>query len=320
MSDLDIPILFEDRHLLVVNKPPGLVCHEDAHHSYSVRSVLAKKIAQERGRASAFLTPAHRLDRGTSGALVLAKTSKALSRLTQSLGAKEIDPGRSTKKSYHFLALASCDAIKRLPLSKMTWEDHLLKKQHYSSIVSEHTPGAKRALCTASVLRNSDDSLHLNKVLEIAPDVLKPLFHSLIGKVQLVKVKIELQTGRYHQIRLQAAARGLWILGDWRYFFLFLKDNSHHFQQALSTPASLRKLFDSSKSVEHRQSLWYDFLQNDQIAGSQCPHPVYLHAHELALELPVNSQSFEDGVKRDKGDLITVTAPYPKNLPLWSLL
>lgn len=176
-------LLYRDNHLLVVNKPPGLVCHEDCVHQSSLRTQVAAWMEKFMGKQKAFLVPAHRLDRGASGIVVFAKTSKALPRLHASMS--------SWKKTYHLL---THKIFSSSPQDLMgLWEDYLLKIDHRAIISEAKTLGAKRALLESTLLAQWD---HGDRELWL---------------------EIILKTGRYHQIRAQASSRGMPIIGDWRY-------------------------------------------------------------------------------------------------------
>lgn len=308
--DHSIPILYEDRHVLIVNKPAGLVCHEDANHGHSVRSILADKLAKERGRPSAFLTPAHRLDRGTSGAMVLGKTSKALSRLTKSLGDK-----KETKKIYHFLAIAFKEDVECLRKSPTLWKDYLIKKEHYSQVHTSRQKLSKEALSYAALLEEKESFVEALNFLGSVPTVLKPLLKALLEETVLVKVQVELETGRYHQIRVQAASRGFWILGDWRYLFLYLRKKKQWVKakKKITQPQFFKMLSsllesDDPNGIEQ----WHQLLQQDSQTELSCSQPFYLHSKEIELARPVQAGSTED--EKEK---ISIDAAYPKNMPLW---
>ena len=77
-------ILFEDNHLLVINKPAGMLAQGDNTKDLSVLEILKNTIkTRDKKPGKVYLGLVHRLDRPTSGVMVLAKTSKALSRLNK---------------------------------------------------------------------------------------------------------------------------------------------------------------------------------------------------------------------------------------------
>jgi 23S rRNA pseudouridine1911/1915/1917 synthase len=171
--------IFEDNHLLVLNKPAGLLTQPSGTEQDSLESqakAYIKVIHQKPGNV--FLEAVHRLDKPVSGVVVFGKTSKALSRLNATVRAKQ------TRKIYWALvegALASDEGI---------LEHFLLHDEFHARVVEPTTPGAKLARLAYKVLkRQRADTL----------------------------VEIELETGRYHQIRLQFASFGHPIWGDLKY-------------------------------------------------------------------------------------------------------
>ncbi len=140
MKLLDSEILFEDQHLLIIDKPPGLL---------TLPSEGVTDSALERGKAyikekyqkpgNVFLHQVHRLDRSASGILVMAKTSKALSRLNE-----QIREGL-WEKTY----LARTERLPKQPQGELI---HFLKKGDYrTEVVPEGTPLAKEARLTYKV-------------------------------------------------------------------------------------------------------------------------------------------------------------------------
>ena len=107
-------IIFEDNHLLVVNKPPGMLSQGDSSGDLSLidhfKNLIKKR---DKKTGNVFLGLPHRLDRPTSGIIVLAKTSKALRRLNKIFSKKEIikiywvivegKPANDKRKLTHYL-------------------------------------------------------------------------------------------------------------------------------------------------------------------------------------------------------------------------
>lgn len=179
MTDDLIDVLYEDNHLIAINKPAGLLSQptdlENDSAETRVKAWLKKKYQKP---GNVFAGVVHRLDRPVSGILLIAKTSKGLSRLNQTIRSKEM------KKTYY----AIVEGILKQKEGTLT---HYLIHGDHSSIVS--TPQNKEA---------KQAKLHY-KVLKESP------------KGTLVEV--DLETGRYHQIRCQFAATGHPIIGDKRY-------------------------------------------------------------------------------------------------------
>ncbi|PWN06442.1 RluA family pseudouridine synthase [Rhodohalobacter mucosus] len=176
----DIEILFEDNHLLVINKPSGVLSQEDRTATPDVLTLCKAYLKKEYGKpGNVFLGLVHRLDKPVSGVMVLAKTSKAASRLSDQVRRRKL------KKTY--LAIVEGSAP-----SNGFLDDFLLKdpNKNITRIVSRDTRGAKEA------------RLSFQKLGEAC------------GKSLL---KVNLMTGRPHQIRVQLAGHGYPITGDSRY-------------------------------------------------------------------------------------------------------
>ncbi len=174
-------ILFEDNHLLIVNKRPGDIVQGDRTGDVPLTELLKSYIKVKYNKpGEVFLGLVHRLDRPVSGAVIFAKTSKALTRMTEMVKDREIS------KTYWAV-------IDSLPVPAESTLIHFLKKnesQNKSYVVKEGVSGAKRAELTYRLIAS--------------------------GKTcQLIE--IDLITGRHHQIRAQLAAIGCHIKGDLKY-------------------------------------------------------------------------------------------------------
>jgi 23S rRNA pseudouridine1911/1915/1917 synthase len=177
---LAVPFLFEDNHVLVIDKPFGLLSQGDLSGDLDVLT-LVKGIIRERDAkpGNIYLGLVHRLDRPVGGVMVLAKTSKAAGRLSKQF--RERHP----KKIYR----AKVSGLLKTSRGTLT---HLLKKdkqQRVTKVVGPDRDG-KAAELRYRVLDSKDDT-------------------SL--------VEIELITGFSHQIRVQLSAIGHPIVGDRKY-------------------------------------------------------------------------------------------------------
>jgi 23S rRNA pseudouridine1911/1915/1917 synthase len=176
-----VPILFEDNHLLVVNKRVSDIVQGDQTGDLSLDKLLKEYLkARESKPGEVFLGIPHRLDRPVSGVVVFAKTSKALSRMAQLFKDQQVE------KIYHAIVI-TCPH----PESG-TLEHYLTRntKQNKSYAHDKEVPGSKRARLHYRKLASSDH-YHLLEVI--------------------------LETGRHHQIRAQLAAAGSVIKGDRKY-------------------------------------------------------------------------------------------------------
>lgn len=176
----DIEILFEDNHLLVVNKPAGILAQEDHTGKPDILTLCKEYIKREYNKpGNVFLGLLHRLDRPVSGVMVLAKTSKAASRVSEQIRK------RSVKKTY--LAVVEGSVPKNGYLSHYLTKD---STKNITRAVPKGTAGAKEATLTFEAMEQAGDK-------------------SL--------VKVNLITGRAHQIRVQFAEEGNPICGDRKY-------------------------------------------------------------------------------------------------------
>lgn len=176
-----IDILFEDNHLLVVNKKPGDLVQGDKTGDEPLVDILKSYIKDKYNKpGEVFLGVVHRLDRPTSGVVIFAKTSKALTRLNEQFAKKE------TVKTYWTI-------VKNVPEQTKGTLIHYLKKNEANNISKAYPKeinGSKIAILHYQLLKKLDN------------------YHLL---------EINLETGRHHQIRVQLAAIGCPIKGDLKY-------------------------------------------------------------------------------------------------------
>ena len=178
-------VLYEDNHIIAVSK----TCHEivqgdktgDTPLSEIVKAYIKEKY-QKPGEV--FLGVTHRLDRPTTGVVLFARTSKALTRLNAMFQSHEL-----IRKTYWAIVekndrLLGDEAIR---IENYLWRN---EKQNKSFVVKAGTKDAKRAVLTYKAIAQSD---------------------------RYTLLEINLETGRHHQIRCQLAAIGLPIKGDLKY-------------------------------------------------------------------------------------------------------
>ena len=174
-------VLFEDNHCLVLDKPAGMLAQGDISGDLSAvdwaREYLKLKYQKP---GNVFVGLVHRLDRPTSGVILLTRTSKAASRLSEQFREGAV------KKTY----LAIC--FGRLLESNGIWEDELIKDPSTNTvnIAKKGQKGSQIARVGYEVAFQSAGRVGV---------ILKPL------------------TGRGHQLRVQLASRGLSIVGDGKY-------------------------------------------------------------------------------------------------------
>ena len=175
-------ILYEDNHLLAVNKLPGQICQGDKTGDPALTD-LVKAFIKERDHkpGQVYCGLIHRIDRPVSGVVLLAKTSKALSRM--------VDKVRTRDFEKHYWAIVR----NAPPKPEDVLENWLVKREQLnkSYCVTHGQPGAKLARLTYRDIALSAGGSHL--------------------------LDINLHTGRHHQIRCQLANIGCPIRGDLKY-------------------------------------------------------------------------------------------------------
>lgn len=178
---MKIPILFEDNHLLIVEKPVNIPVQEDNSGDLDLLTMLKEDLkVRYQKPGNVFLGLVHRLDRPVGGAIVFGKTSKAASRLSDMIRRRVID------RTY----LTVVHGIPNKVKDKL--EHHLVKdgRENKVSVESAQHRKAKKAILRYEVIESKDG-------------------------FSLLAVKLE--TGRSHQIRVQLAEIGHPIYGDQKY-------------------------------------------------------------------------------------------------------
>lgn len=179
----NLQVLFEDNHIIVVNKRVGDIVQGDQTGDKPLSDVVKEYLKQKYDKPGAvYLGVVHRLDRPTTGIVLFAKTSKALTRLN------DLFKNRETQKTYWAV-------VKSEPPKK---EDSLV---HYLT----RNP------------KNNTSKAHLKEVKESKKAILD---YKIIKKLdRYYALEIDLHTGRHHQIRCQLSAIGCPIKGDLKYGF-----------------------------------------------------------------------------------------------------
>lgn len=178
---IEAQILYEDNHLLVINKRVGQLVQGDKTGDESLLESIKNFIKiRDQKPGNVFLGLVHRIDRPTSGLVIYAKTSKALSRLTQMIKNREI------KKTYWAVV------TKEMIPQSMRLVHYLQKneKNNKAIVYIKPTEGAKEAILTYTIIK-------------------------VLDNYQLLE--IDLETGRHHQIRAQLSKNGTPIKGDLKY-------------------------------------------------------------------------------------------------------
>ncbi|MEY8597056.1 RluA family pseudouridine synthase [Mammaliicoccus lentus] len=178
---MHINVLYEDNHLLIVEKPVNIAVQEDASKDMDLLNMLKSYIKEKYNKpGDVYLGLVHRLDRPVGGVMVFARTSKAASRLSNELRKQQI------YRKYKAIIRGT------LPNKQGELVDYLYKdrKKNLVSVVSSKNKDGKKAILEYKVLSKKDN---------------------------LSMLEVELKTGRSHQIRVQLANQGTPLYGDQKY-------------------------------------------------------------------------------------------------------
>lgn len=175
MEDGKINVIYEDNHIIVVEKAPNVLVQADDTKDLDLLTIVKRYLKNRYNKpGNVYLGLVHRLDRPVGGIMIFAKTSKAAGRLSEAIRVHNF------KKTY--LAVV-CGKL----INSGIFEDNLKQTANNKMVVSDNGKYAK---------------------LE---------YNVLANKNNLSLVKINLITGRKHQIRVQFASRGLPLWGDQKY-------------------------------------------------------------------------------------------------------
>lgn len=171
-----INVLYEDNHIIVVEKKPNIPVQEDSSKDLDMLTMIKKYLKEKYDKSgNVYLGLVHRLDRPVGGIMVFAKTSKAASRLSEQIR------NNTFKKTYYAVVMGKLD-------STGTFKDKLLKDEK-NNIVKVDPKGKE------SILN----------------------YEAINYKENMSLVKVDLVTGRSHQIRVQFSSRNHPLYGDQKY-------------------------------------------------------------------------------------------------------
>ena len=172
-------VLYEDNHIIVVVKPINVLSQADNTKDPDMLTIIKNYLKEKYNKpGNVYLGLVHRLDRVVGGVMVFAKTSKAASRLSDSIRKNEVN------KKYLAVFHGKLN-------NNGTLTDYLEKKDDFSTIVSNEKNGKYAELDYKLLEYNKEKNISLVSVL--------------------------LKTGRHHQIRVQFSSRGYPLVGDNRY-------------------------------------------------------------------------------------------------------
>jgi 23S rRNA pseudouridine1911/1915/1917 synthase len=174
-------VLYEDNHMIIVNKAPGEIVQGDKTGDKPLSDIVKEYLKVKYDKpGNVFCGVIHRLDRPTSGVLVFAKTSKALSRLNELF--------REDKVAKTYWAIVK----NRPPKEEDTLTHYLIKNEKINKSTAYHAekPRTKKAVLHYRLIAASENYYLL---------------------------EIDLETGRHHQVRVQLAKIGCPVKGDLKY-------------------------------------------------------------------------------------------------------
>lgn len=205
-------ILYEDKEIIVCRKSAGIAVQNARMSAMDMESALKNYLAKGSPGKIPYLGIVHRLDQPVEGVLVFAKTSRAANGLSRQMSAGEMGK--------EYLAVTGQEP----PCKEGILEDYLLKdgRTNTSRVAEAHTPGAKKARLGWSLLDEIKSGEEPGRYL----------------------LRVILETGRHHQIRVQMAHAGMPLLGDRKYnpgdtsgFSLALCSNRLKFRHPVSGKA-----------------------------------------------------------------------------------
>ncbi len=232
--DFKLDILFEDDDVIVVNKPSGLVVHPAAGHAQDtlVNALLAhtKNLSMKFGEERPGIV--HRLDKETSGILVVAKNDFAHESLTQQF------KDRTTHRVYYAVCLGTAKNLSGTIQSFLT--RHPVDRKKYASVIDSEK---KKIIDPTAEVESGKWAVTRYEVLKR---------HS-----GLSYLKLKLETGRTHQIRVHTSEHGLPIAGD----VLYGADKKIKNAQSKYTQDDLRKL---NRFLLHAAELAFDHPKSNE--------------------------------------------------------
>ena len=182
-NEINLKVIYEDNHIIVVEKPANIPSQGDKTGDLDMLTIIKAYLKEKYNKpGNVYLGLVHRLDRPVGGVMVFAKTSKAAARLSEQVREKVF------KKKYLVIVNGKFEE------KKGTLKDYLLKNERLnkSRVVEEGTKNSKYAELDYEVLKYDKEQ-------------------------NLSLLKINLHTGRHHQIRVQLSSRDHSIYGDAKY-------------------------------------------------------------------------------------------------------
>jgi 23S rRNA pseudouridine1911/1915/1917 synthase len=229
-SSIDQSVLYEDNHLIILNKRPSDIVQGDKTGDEPLSDLLKSYIKNKYDKpGEVFLGVVHRLDRPVSGALIFARTSKALSRLNIML------------------------------------RDGLIRKTYWA--VVKHAPLNMEGHLVQYLTRNPEKNKSFVHDNQVTGSQKAELIYKVIGKSDgYFLLEINLLTGRHHQIRAQLAAMGCPIKGDLKYGYPRSNPGGfiHLHARTIEFIHPVKKEVIKVSAVPPADSLWDFFVRNQE--------------------------------------------------------
>ena len=185
---MNLNVIYEDNHIIVVVKPVGIPVQEDKSGDLDMLTIIKQYLKEKYDKkGNVYLGLVHRLDRMVGGVMVFAKTSKAASRLSEYIRNKDV------KKKYFAIVNGKMEVNN----AKIRLENFLVKNERTNMskvVASKENKNVKEAILEYQVIGNFE-----------------------YNKKEYSAVDIDLHTGRHHQIRVQFAAISHPLYGDQKY-------------------------------------------------------------------------------------------------------
>ena len=227
MEASQLEVLYEDNHLIAINKPAGMLVQIDTTGDKALEDLVKEYISVKYEKpGDVFLGVTHRIDRPVSGIVLFAKTTKALTRINEMFKVNKI------KKTYWAI-------VKNRPEKEKATLTHYIfrdTKRNVSRASEKEIPNSKQATLSYSIISSSEN------------------YHLL---------EVDLQTGRHHQIRCQLAKIGCPIKGDLKYGFPRSNPDGgislHSRQMVFEHPVKKEKITITAPTP--KDNLWDSFVK-----------------------------------------------------------
>lgn len=251
-----LEILFEDAELVVINKPIGLVVHGDAHHTDHVSARLSQQIGPLSRLFEDRPGVVHRLDKDTSGALVVAKTDRA------HVGLAELFAKHDLRREYR----AWVYGVPQQPKWKV---DNRLMRD----------PSDRKRFIVAKEKRVVGGPVGGNDTSEEGRRAISHFELAKVYEYGLSELRVRLETGRTHQVRVHAMCSGHSVVGDRVYGVPTSRQNKW-----ISLPVPIQAAIEALPGQAlHAEVLEFKHPVTGELVSARAPLPEHLQKLLLML-------------------------------------